>query len=100
MGIHIDTLISGSFYVKISHLIQRQGSLEFARFGAQFWNSLHVSLRDLSKVVFKKESYYTLFSVLKDDDDYVKTYTLLEKMAKFVVQSFKILFMCHQQEYD
>ena len=49
------------------------------------WNSLKVSLRDLSKVVFEKESYYTLFSVLKDDDDYVKTYTLLEKMAKFVV---------------
>ena len=37
------------------------------------------------KLSSKKESCYTLFSVLKDDDDYVKTYTLLEKMAKFVV---------------
>ena len=70
---------AGAFYIKYSRLHQQSQS--FGSLGTKIWNSTPRDLRKLMKKAFKENMHGLLLKTLEDEDIYVDTATLIQKIA-------------------
>ena len=54
----------------------------FSRVGAKIWNEIPNYLKKLSKKAFKKELKEKLLDILKNEDSYIGTPTIISKFKK------------------
>ena len=54
----------------------------FSRVGAKIWNEIPNYLKKLSKKAFKKELKEKLLDILKNEDSYIGTPTIISKVKK------------------
>ena len=71
---------SENFYIKKSRLDVQKDA--FSRVGAKIWNEIPNYLKKLSKKAFKKELKEKLLDILKNEDSYIGTPTIISKFKK------------------
>ena len=69
---------SNNFYTQSSRLSIQVNS--FSRIETQIWNEMPVSLRKLSKNVFKRKIKQTLFEILASEDCYIDLPEIVQKV--------------------
>ena len=69
---------SNNFYTQSSRLSIQVNS--FSRIETQIWNEMPVSLRKLSKNVFKRKIKQTLFEILASEDFYIDLPEIVQKV--------------------
>ena len=71
---------SEKFYIKKSRLDVQKDALSWV--GAKIWNEIPNYLKKLSKKAFKKELKEKLLDILKNEDSYIGTPTIISKFKK------------------
>ena len=70
---------SGKFYVQSSRLeIQKRS---FSRFGVKLWNEIPQRVKALSTKAYKREIRGILFKILRNENDYIETSTIIKKVG-------------------
>ena len=67
---------SDSFFVKFS--IKDKLYASFSRIGAQIWNSIPYSIKQLTRSSFRKKIKEFLLKFLRSEDDYVEVSRLIK----------------------
>ena len=70
---------SKNFYVHSTRLEVHKRSL--SQFGVKLWNEIPRGIRDLPKKVFKGEIKQLLFDILENEDNYIGTPKIIEKLG-------------------
>ena len=71
---------SANFYVEITRPQMYRRS--FAQFGVKLWNRIPRGLRNLPKKVFKREIRRLLLDILADENDYIETPIVTQKLGQ------------------
>ena len=69
-----------NYHIEYSRLNHKSKS--FSRIGVKIWNIIPFELRLLSKYMLKKRIHRSLMGLLREQDDYVGTSTIISKFNK------------------
>ena len=70
--------VSNNFYTQSSRLSIQANS--FSRIGTKIWNEMPMSLRKLTKNVFKRKMKQILFGILASEDCYIDVPVIIQKV--------------------
>ena len=79
------SVTSNNYYIEYSRTNQQKRA--FSRIGARVWNGIPTSVRQLHKNAFKKDMRKILLHILVDEDAYLESHQIMQKVSNINLSS-------------